>query len=92
MVAWGELAPKGESRGDGDPDTRWGRQSSAAQIAADLWEAACADVAPSLAFVLDKVLSAKLKLKDHEVVGLLANAIVSSCSPEVYLRWSWWAR
>ena len=36
VVAWGGLAPKGERRGDGDPDIRSGRQSNAAQTAADL--------------------------------------------------------
>jgi len=37
MVAWVELAPKGEIHGDGDPDIRWGRQArGAAQLAADL--------------------------------------------------------
>lgn len=36
VVAWGGLAPKDERRGDGDPDIRSGRQSNAAQIAADL--------------------------------------------------------
>ena len=73
----------GESHDDDDPDTQSDRQSSDAQSGVGLWEVAYADVAPGLAFALDKILSAKVQQvlailwKNRGELCLLANVNVS---------------